>query len=248
MSAWLDHAAVYAQEYGFAVIPMGADKKPLVKWKEYQEALPTVEQLRAWDQTFPEKNLAILTGAVSHIVVVDCESREDAEWFFLQMGPSPSVVQTRRGFHLYFRHTGRRVKNGQRIHGRYDVRGDGGYVLAPPSRHSEGRYRWAEKCPLRRMCDLPPFRAEWRPETVHRAHPGDNGRLIADGTAYIQKIVAVSGQGGHNATYRAALALRDAGMRESAALLALQEWNRTNANPPWSDRELLHKIHEAYKA
>lgn len=247
MSDWLDHAEIYMARYGFAVIPMGADKRPLVKWKSYQERLPTVQELRDWDRSFPEKNIAIITGPISKLVVVDCESREDAEWFYRERGQSPTMVQTRRGFHLYFRHPGQPVKNGQRIGGRYDVRADGGYVLAPPSTHKDGRYKWVEKCPLRFPRELPPFKPEWRPETAPvRNTPDSLGRFICDGAAYIKKIVATAGQGGHNATFQAAVALRDSGMSEGEALLALMAWNETNADPPWSDAELLHKIRSAF--
>ncbi len=48
------------------------------------------------------------------------------------------------GLHLYFAHPGRTVRNSVGALGPgVDVRGDGGYVIAPPSRHaSGGTYRW----------------------------------------------------------------------------------------------------------
>lgn len=122
----LAEAVCYVFRDGFSVIPMGQDKKPLIKWKEYQDRKPTFEEIVAWPDTC---NLAIITGAISSIVVVDCESREDAEWFYRNRGKTPCVVQTRRGFHLYFRHPGQPVKNAQRVEDRYDVRGDGGYCF-----------------------------------------------------------------------------------------------------------------------
>lgn len=234
---WLAYALLYTERFGLSVIPMSRDKRPLVKWLEYQDRRPTVKELLAW----PKESLAIVTGAVSNLVVVDCESREDAQWFWKERGTSPVVVQTRRGYHLYFRHPGQPVKNGQRIEEKYDVRGDGGYVLAPPSLHRAGAYRWIR--PMVATAGLPVFRPEWRPETRSAE---SYERVIHDGTAYIAKIRAVSGSGGHNDTYRAACALRAAGLRESEALVTLQAWNRTNAEPPWSDKDLLHKIREAF--
>jgi hypothetical protein len=56
----------------------------------------------------------------------------------------------------------------------------------------------------------------------------------------------VAGEGGHNATYRAACKLRDAGLAEVEALAILSDWNETNASPPWSAVELEHKIRSAY--
>ena len=236
---WLAHAMLYVERFGMSVIPMTEDKKPAIKWAEFQERRPTVKELLDW----PKMNLAIVTGAISGICVIDCESREDAEWFWRNRGTSPAIVQTKRGFHLYFRHPGEKVMNGTHIEDRYDVRGDGGYVLAPPSRHSEGAYKWVK--PLVAATTLPMFDPAWRPI---RNSP-DNGaedREIRNAVKYISCIKAVSGQSGHNETYRAACVLRSAGFSEGAALLALQDWNKTNADPPWSDRELLHKIRSAF--
>jgi len=73
-------------------------------------------------------------------------------------------------------------------------------------------------------------------------------KRIHDGAAYIAKIRAVSGNGGHNVTFRAACCLRDAGMDEAEALLTMLQWNKTNAEPRWSDLELLHKVRDAMAA
>ena len=239
---WVAAASLYVEKYGLSVIPMGSNKKPLIKWLELQRRRPSLDELLGW----PKENLAIVTGAISNLVVVDCESREDAEWFYRERGKSPVVVKTRRGFHFYFRHPGQPVANAQKVGARngmqhtYDVRGDGGYVLAPPSLHSEGAYAWRQS--LVATSELPPFDTAWRPESTYPSHD----REIRDAVAYIQSIRAVAGSGGHNDTFRAAMVLRDSGLSEAEALMALQEWNRTNADPPWSDRELLHKIRSAY--
>ena len=56
---------------------------------------------------------------------------------------TPWQTQTSRGFHLWYRHPGVRVPNRARIETRdgrlaIDVRGDGGYVIAPGSVHASG--------------------------------------------------------------------------------------------------------------
>jgi hypothetical protein len=235
--AWIAHAVLYVEKYGFSVIPMGSDKKPLIKWAEFQDRRPTFDELLSWKK----ENLAIVTGSISRLVVVDCESYEDAKWFWDNRGKTSTIVQSRRGFHLYFRHPGTEVRNAQKVENRYDVRGDGGYVLAPPSLHSEGAYSW--KKPLVDPSKLPVFVDSWRPPT--RNFEADD-KQITNAVAYISKIRAISGQGGHDDTFRAAKILREAGLSEAEGLLALQSWNKTNAEPPWSDRELLHKIRQAY--
>lgn len=237
--SWLDYALYYVFELGFSVIPMSLDKRPLIKWKEFQERRPTREEIFSW----PRQAIAIITGTISRIAVVDCESYEDAAWFCQEKAASPMVCQSKRGFHFYFRHPGSRVSNDRKVFGRYDVRGDGGYVLAPPSPHSEGFYRWYAG-PVNPL-NLPVFCEAWRPKRLPA--PCALGKRIHSGARYISRIYAVSGQGGHNATFQAALALRRAGLSRDDAYEALAAWNETNADPPWSEAELIHKINDAYR-
>ena len=58
---------------------------------------------------------------------------------------------------------------------------------------------------------------------------------------------AITGDGGHNATFRAACKLRDSGLTADEAFQALLLWNETNALPPWSAKELAHKVDDAYR-
>lgn len=59
--------------------------------------------------------------------------------------------------------------------------------------------------------------------------------------------VSISGQGGHNAAFRAACAsVIDFGLSESDAMGLLREWNQ-GCQPPWSERELSHKVSDATK-
>jgi len=56
---------------------------------------------------------------------------------------------------------------------------------------------------------------------------------------------AISGAGGHNATLWAArCAVVGFGLDDADALAILEDWNR-DCQPPWSDKELRHKVKEA---
>lgn len=60
---------------------------------------------------------------------------------------------------------------------------------------------------------------------------------------------AVSGAGGHRQTFKVAIRLVGGfGLDEEAAFGVMSEWNETKCDPPWSERELRHKIHDAHKA
>lgn len=100
-------------------------------------------------------NIGIRTGAESGLVVVDIDPRHggDATWRRLtdRHGPVPTyTVRTGGGgTHLYLQHPGRPVRNSAGMLGPgVDIRGDGGYVLAPPSTHAcGGRYELADERP-----------------------------------------------------------------------------------------------------
>lgn len=58
---------------------------------------------------------------------------------------------------------------------------------------------------------------------------------------------AVSGSGGHAATYRAACRVREFGLSWDEALSLLAEWNETHCQPKWTDSELEHKLADAFR-
>ncbi len=108
--------------------------------------------VRRWWQRRPESNVAIRTGGASGLVVVDVDpdhggveslrSLVDAHG---RLPAGPRVRTGSGGWHLYFQHPGDPVRNsaGTRLGVGVDVRGDGGYVIAPPSRHrSLNSYQW----------------------------------------------------------------------------------------------------------
>lgn len=115
---------------GFCVIPLCPDgKKPARKWKPYQYCHPTDEAIEHWFGVlgfWP----AIVTGEISGITVIDCDSA-DAVAELERRGITSTMTQaTKRGRHLVYRHAGER--NTVRLGGieGVDRRGEGGYVKA----------------------------------------------------------------------------------------------------------------------
>lgn len=148
---------------GWSVLPIAARSKlpdaaclPLVydpetgemrpSWKPLQERPATRAEVRAWHQTTPGGNVGIVTGTVSGLVVLDLDSPEALAAIQVSSLPRTPIVQSAHGLHLYFQHPGGVVGNRTNLFPNApgcDLRGDGGYIVAPPSLHPSGvRYRW----------------------------------------------------------------------------------------------------------
>src|SRR5574343_1527715 len=87
---------------GISVFPCGSDKKPLlVSWKEYQTRLPTTAELESW---FTDRVpcLAIVTGKISNISVVDVDVRHGGNLNGLP--PTLTAKTQSGGWHLYYRY------------------------------------------------------------------------------------------------------------------------------------------------
>ncbi len=149
LAAALDYAS-----RGWSVIPLRPkDKRPLLReWKEYQSRRATEIEIREWWARNPAANVGVIAGAVSGLVVLDVDGKNGHESLKSLPGvehDKAPVVVTGKGFHAYYRHPGGTVSNRAGMLPGLDLRGDGGYVVAPPSVHPSGRvYAFAPGCGL----------------------------------------------------------------------------------------------------
>lgn len=156
MPDMLAHALELSRK-GFTVIPIHPKgKEPAIpSWAEYQKIRPTEKQIRAWWKDMPDANIAIITGRASRVVVVDLDSTEYYERF-ISTFPTGFVAKTSKGYHLYYMYPNGYSDwlSGNPPIKNMDFRGDGGYVIAPPSIHSSGaKYEWVS---LESFGALPP--------------------------------------------------------------------------------------------
>ena len=104
-----------------------------------------------WWALWPDANVGVRTGHGSGLWVLDVDPDKGGEAAIAALEaahgalpPTWAVETGGGGLHLWWRHPGSPVptsagKLGQGL----DVRGEGGYVVAPPSRHRSGaRYAW----------------------------------------------------------------------------------------------------------
>lgn len=118
-------------------------KHPRVAWKS--KATTDRRIITSWWNQWPDANIGIASGARSGLVVLDIDGDEGAATLARQDGTEagPRAI-TGRGEHRYLMHSGSPVKNFVKRDG-LDLRGDGGYVIAPPSLHRDGnRYAWVD--------------------------------------------------------------------------------------------------------
>jgi hypothetical protein len=140
--------ALYDQ--GFNVFPLPFGHKKGYPWKtlQYTRVPRQHPELGLGKLTLGDCNVAVMCGSTSgNLFVIDCETPRMLGAHMkklMQRGIPLWVVRTARGGHIYLRSAKGEVNSipsGTLPHA--EVRGRGGYVLAPPSWHPSGaRYRW----------------------------------------------------------------------------------------------------------
>jgi hypothetical protein len=129
-----------ARDWSCFPIPRG-EKAAKVKWERWQAERPDPATVAGWSSR--DSNMAIVTGAISGLLVLDLDSADavaEAEALGL---PDTIRAKTAKGQHVYFRHPGGTIKNRAGIKPGWDIRCDGGYVIAPGSLHPSGaEYSW----------------------------------------------------------------------------------------------------------
>lgn len=158
-------AALDYLKAGWSVLPLNppdhpnrevAGKVPWIKWKQYEDDLPTEKDVRSWWKTQPASNVGIALGPVSNLVRIDVEGAAGEEELRRKSGGiMPVTLEFRSGRAdgsgrglLYRIPEGARLKTtifkkGDKSELRFQARG--AQTVLPPSRHtSGGLYVWEE--------------------------------------------------------------------------------------------------------
>jgi hypothetical protein len=242
----LEAARAYAGR-GWSVVPVAPrGKRPLVAWREFQTRRAGPDEIAEWFARWPDANIAIVTGAISGIVVLDIDpahgGAEAIARFAAEHGPLPATVECLTGGggrHLYFAHPGRPILNKAGLVPGVDLRGDGGLVVAPPSLHPSGR------------------RYAWMP-----GHAPEECGLAALGPSLLHLVAATPAATGHPTQFWIDLLRRgvDEGQRNNTmaslaghllwrevdpdvVLELLLCWNRVRCHPPLPDGEVAAVVH-----
>lgn len=258
----LEHALGYLQ-LGYPIFPVcssaigqhrhGASpcanvgKRPLVAWEPFQTRLPTINEVRAWWTRWPNANIGMPTGALAGVVVLDADSSEAKKLAMEQGGVdrTPAVFTGKPGgIHFWLAHPGEVVSNFARKRPGLDFRGDGGYVLVPPSLHASGaRYRWVEGTAALSPAPVPPWLLTLLHGGASEAGAEGEGRAPLD----LDEIVSGVPEGQRDdAMWRLACKLRNDGVDRQYAELIVRQAARA-CSPPFDATVALEKVARAYR-
>uniref|UniRef100_A0A6H1Z7L8 Putative bifunctional DNA primase/polymerase n=1 Tax=viral metagenome TaxID=1070528 RepID=A0A6H1Z7L8_9ZZZZ len=258
-------AQEYARRFGWAVFPChsivegrctcgkadcGSPGKHPRTAHGVKDASSDLKQIAAWWAEWPDANIAIACGAVSGgLVVLDVDTGhagdESLDDLVTEYGPlpeTPEVLTGGGGRHLYFR-SEQRIPNlvGQLGRG-LDLRGDGGYVIAPKSGHISGReYLWEESSRPTdlKLAELPAFVAALAVRGQGNAPRID--RVDPDGI-----LGGIPAGKRHAELYAYACRLRTLNLKHSEAVILVSE-AAARCKPAYTDEPPEKLVDEAWK-
>ena len=139
-SASFRETATQLMSHNFSVIPIGGKGKvPIVEWQPYQQKKPTTNEISEWSTKNLDLNIAVITGEISGITVIDIDSAEGEEEIAKLNLPPTYTVMTSKGRHLYYQYTSDpTIITSVKILPGIDIRNNGGYVIGEASTHESG--------------------------------------------------------------------------------------------------------------
>jgi len=143
-------AAKSYQLLNYSVIPVhgNADKNrskvAAVSWKLYQRRPASLNEIKTWFTQHQFQGLAIVTGRVSGLVVLDFDDADLAREFanrYPELTRTRTVQTANRQLPHYYYHLPAHLYLGTRRAAGVDLQADGCYVIAPPTVIGEAAYR-----------------------------------------------------------------------------------------------------------
>ena len=207
-----------------------------------KDATTELDKINEWWTKYPDANIGIVAGQVSGIVVIDIDTKHNGfaslEKLEAEHGKLPETITVTTGSggrHYYFKYPNRTLKNTVNILPGIDFRGDGGYVVAPPSMHTSGNpYKWDDVELLKNdtIAALP----EWFIQLLTKKEkPVDNNLSIIP---FGQR---------NDVVFRKACELRARGIKIDDATPMIKGFNADKCKPPLFDDELKNIINSAYR-
>ena len=261
----IDEAVAYAR-LGYSVIPVhnivngncscgsprckAKGKHPRFKWIKQQETPYTVAELIEIWEKHPKANVGIVTGRVSNLVVLDIDGEEGLKSLssvglpFEDLPTSPTVNTGGGGKHVYYRYPeDSEFLTKASVLPKVDIRGKGGFVVAPPSIHLSGNaYEWVEG---RSIYGIDPVDADL--ELLFKETPEVDNSKTGKGTHWYDRLISGVNEGSRNeSATRLAGRYIQKGISQIEVKFMLNAWNTTNI-PPLSESEISQVIKSVTK-
>lgn len=200
----------------FPCTPRG--KRPLTD-NGLNDATRNPDTIRAWWNRWPNANIGIAL-APSHLCVIDVDGPEGIPAYHELNLPPTLTVTTGRGTHHYYAGNAPTAILAPKL----DLRGDGAYVIAPPSIHETGVLYTADKTDVHTLTPLQTarLRKQARPE-------GAKAPPVADVIPSGERNQALASMAG---------TMRRRGMSQAEILAALTQANKDRCNPPLRSDEV----------
>lgn len=228
----LEAALAYAQ-MGYSVIPVGIDKRPPILWECYQHQRASPAVIKGWYSIYPDAGVAIVTGVISGIFVVDVDPRHGGDLAPYGLMPATFTVHTGGGgWHFYFK--GVQPCRTAVVPG-VDIKGEGGYVVAPPSGHPSGGKYTIE------VDTEPTIPPAWLPRLITRARQEGNGK----GQSWVSEALAGVPKKKRDTTCIALAGYFRALLPADVTLTILSFWGQ-RCEPPFGPKEIIKCVNSAY--
>ncbi len=248
MEAMKERALQYARS-GLSVFPIKPRSKQPLTPHGFKDASKDPQQIENWWSKWPSANIGIATGQASGgLVVIDLDVDKDKgidgrvtlrEWEKVHgrlLDETWIAITGRGGYHYFYRCTAR-VNNRTGLYEGIDIRGDGGYIVAPPSIHPNGRvYEWEQDpllCPLAEANDTVHDFLFSAPESRDK-QPLEMPEQIPDGERT-------------NAMVKLVCSQQAKGLSDEAIKAAVRAENTVKCVPPLTDQELKKEVFPALK-
>ena len=202
-----------------------------------KDATNNTRTVEAWWRQWPEANVGLATGRESGFFVLDVDGPEGEETLKAlektqgALPPTTTVV-TGNGKHFYFKYPmNGEIKNSTTLAPGLHLRGEGGYVVAPPSVHVSGRrYEWLVSPNEVGLAEAP----SWLVEFIARRSQSEGGSGF---TAEEWEVDVQEGERNDALTRRAGK-LFAAKMPAKEVLETLLSWNERHCRPPLQAAEV----------
>ncbi len=212
-------------------------KEPFHGSRSFYDATDDLEKVRELWRKSPNANVAYPTGKASGLLVLDEDRAGAIAELEAKHGklPATTTVRTPRdGRHLYFKYPdSEKIGNSAgKLGAGLDVRGEGGYVVAPGSSTTQGRYEWVDKHPV---AEAP----EWLLEKLREPHSAATGNVRTASPSPTPAEGETIPEGSRNwSLYRIACRLRAQGYDREAIQEHLGLVNTSRCSPALEADEL----------